>query len=86
VSSSASSTSLTRPRAVAARVDGSRLVVTLRDGREISVPVAWFDWLAAAREDQRRDFRIAEDGAGIWWDQLDDGVSVPGLFGLPEWP
>lgn len=86
MSSSSSSASLARPRAASVRIDVGRLVVTLRDGREISVPVAWFDWLAAAREDQRRDFRIAEDGAGIWWDQLDDGVSVPGLFGLPEWP
>lgn len=77
---------MTRPRAAAVRVDACRLVVTLRDGREISVPVAWFDWLAEATEEQRRDLRIAEDGAGIWWNQLDDGVSVPGLFGLPEWP
>jgi len=33
-----------------------------------------------------RDIRIIEGGVGIWWDQLEDGVSVPWLFGLPEWP
>jgi len=67
-------------------VDASRLRVTLDDGREIVVPLGWFDWLANATEDQRHDFRIVEGGAGIWWEQLEDGVSVPGLFGLPEYP
>jgi hypothetical protein len=74
------------PRAVKARVEAERLRVVLDDGREISVPVRWFDWLAGATDSQRRDMRIAEGGAGIWWPQLDDGVSVPGLLGLPESP
>jgi hypothetical protein len=33
-----------------------------------------------------RDVRIIEGGVGIWWDQLEDGVSVPWLFGLPDYP
>jgi hypothetical protein len=86
MSSSAGSTVLTRPRAVRARVDADRLWIALQDGREVSVPVTWFDWLAGATDDQRRDIRIIEGGVGIWWEQLDDGVSVPWLFGLPEWP
>lgn len=86
MSSSATRVSLSRPRAAAARVDGARLWIGLTDGREISVPVAWFDWLASASPVQQRDLRILEDGAGVWWEQLDDGVSVPGLFGLPEYP
>jgi len=48
------------------------------------VPLAWFEWLANASEAQRRDFSIVGGGAGIWWDTLDDGLSVPRLFGLPE--
>jgi hypothetical protein len=35
-----------------------------------------------ASDEQRADHRIIEDGQGIWWDKLDDGLSVPGLFGL----
>ena len=27
---------------------------------------------------------IAWDGAGVWWEGLEDGVSVPWLFGMPE--
>jgi hypothetical protein len=67
-------------------VDADRLWVSLEDGRDVSVPVAWFEWLARATEDQRHDIRIIEGGAGIWWAQLEDGVSVPWLFGLPEFP
>jgi hypothetical protein len=60
--------------------------VRLTDGREIGIPVAWFDWLAAGTPTQRNDLTIIEDGAGIVWNQLDDSLSVPGLLGLPEWP
>lgn len=85
MSSSASSPSLTRPRAVAVEVDATRLRVSLEDGRELSVPLEWFDWLAGATEDQRRDLRLIEGGAGIWWEQLEDAISVPGLLGHPEY-
>jgi hypothetical protein len=73
-----------RPTATAAAVIGDRLQVTLKDGRELFVPVSWFDWLAKAPDAERRHFEIIEGGLGIWWDQLDDGVSVPGLLGLPH--
>jgi hypothetical protein len=71
-----------RPTAVSAAVEADRLRVVLTDGRELSVPTAWFDWLAGASDDERADLKIVEGGQGIWWERLDDGVSVPGLFGL----
>jgi hypothetical protein len=86
MTSSTKGPALSRPRASAAAVEARRLRVTLDDGREIVVPLDWFDWLATATEDQQGDLRIVEGGAGIWWEQLGDGVSVPGLFGLPEYP
>jgi hypothetical protein len=70
------------PLAASVAVDRARLHVALRDGRELSVPVAWFEWLADASDEQRADHEIIEDGQGIWWEHLDEGVSVPGLFGL----
>ena len=75
-----------RPRAVSAIVDATSLRVTIADGREVSVPVSWFDWLAGATDAQRHDIRIIEGGVGVWWEQLEDGVSVPWLLGLPEFP
>jgi hypothetical protein len=81
---STSSDALAHPRAAAVVVDASSLRVSVEDGREIAVPLAWFDWLAEATEDQRRDFRLIGGGAGVWWETLDEGISVARLFGLPE--
>jgi Protein of unknown function (DUF2442) len=86
MSTSTSGPATSRPRAASATVDGRLLRVTLEDGREIGVPLAWFRWLEEATESQRGDLAIIEGGAGIWWEQLDDGISVPGLLGLPEFP
>jgi hypothetical protein len=72
------------PLAKSVSVDRARLSVALIDGRELSVPVTWFTWLAEASDDERGDHRIIEGGQGIWWEKLDEGVSVPGLLGLPH--
>ena len=72
------------PSAATAVVDEDRLVVRLTDGRELSVPIAWFTWLAAAEPEMRRRVEVIEDGAGLWWPELDEGLSVAGLLGVPE--
>lgn len=74
------------PRAASASVDGDRLMVSLKDGREITVPIEWFEFLRIATDDQRQHFHLDDYGAAIEWDELDDGISVPGLLGLPESP
>jgi len=74
----------TFPSATAVEVDHDWLRVDLRDGRQLSVPVAWFDWLKGATDSDLADFEIIEDGQGIWWNTIDEGLSVPGLFGLPH--
>lgn len=72
------------PRAATVAVDQARLRVLLKDGREISVPFDWFDFLCNATDAQRQDCRLDAGGEGIYWDQLEDSISVPSLFGLPE--
>jgi hypothetical protein len=74
----------TRPRATAAFVENERLRVALTDGREVSIPVSWYPWLREASAEQQADFEIIDRGLGIWWEELDDGLSVPGLLGLPH--
>jgi hypothetical protein len=74
---------LRAPRAVSAEINGTRLHVTVADGREISVPIDRFEFLERASEADRADFRIIGNGRGIWWEQLEDGLSVAQLFGLP---
>ena len=73
-----------RPRATSALVSGDRLRIALEDGRELLVPTDWFRWLATATEAQREDVHVIEFGLGIWWEALDEGVSVPWLLGLPH--
>jgi hypothetical protein len=46
--------------------------------------VDWFEWLTAATDSALADFEIVDDGQGIWWNAIDEGLSVPGLFGLPH--
>jgi hypothetical protein len=52
--------------------------------RELTVPIAWFDWLAGASDAQRSDYQLIEGGGGIWWEQLEESLSIAGLLGVPE--
>jgi hypothetical protein len=74
------------PSAKSVRLERTRLYVGLKDGRELAVPIEWFEWLVIASDEQRRDVSIVEGGAGLWWNALDEGMSVPWFFGLPEHP
>lgn len=65
-----------RPVAVATHDD--RLTVTLQDGRVISTPLAWYAFLADATPEQRAEVELQMEG--VWWPQLDEGVSVKGLL------
>ncbi len=74
----------TRPRATAANIDAGRLRVTLTDGRDVGVPTTWYPWLHDATGEQQADITIIEGGLGLWWERLDDGLSVPALLSQPH--
>lgn len=74
----------TRPRATTAVVGDKRLRVSLTDGRDVSIPTSWYAWLHDSTTAEQADLAIIEGGLGIWWEQLDDGISVPGLLGQPH--
>jgi uncharacterized protein DUF2442 len=65
------------------RSDEARLYIQLQDGRELSVPLAWFPRLMTASPQERADWRLIGAGEGIHWDALDEDISVPRLLGLP---
>jgi hypothetical protein len=71
-----------RPIATSVSIDAANLTVSLVDGRRLVVPLSWFPWLATANREDQLDHRLVEDGQGIWWDRLDEGLSVAALFGL----
>src|SRR5437870_2212327 len=56
------------------------LSVALRDGRTISVPLAWYPRLLNATAAQRKNWRIAGGGYGIHWPDIDEDLSTEGLL------
>jgi hypothetical protein len=54
--------------------------VALRDGRTITVPLAWYPRLFNATTAQRRNWRVAGGGFGIHWPDIDEDLSTEGLL------
>src|SRR6266545_7523379 len=67
------------------RVTDRALIVELRDGRVVSVPLAWYPRLAEGSPSERRRWELLGPGIGIHWPALDEDISVEGLLqGLPS--
>jgi hypothetical protein len=56
------------------------LCISLRDGRTISVPLAWYPRLLNATAQQRLNWTIAGGGYGIHWPDVDEDLSTEGLL------
>ena len=56
------------------------LIVSLMDGRIISVPLAWYPRLLNATAKQRRNWQIAGGGYGIHWPDIDEDLNTEGLL------
>ena len=52
----------------------------LIDGRVISVPLAWSWRLSDATPEQRNNYEIIGDGHGVHWPDVDEDLSVEGMF------
>jgi hypothetical protein len=68
------------PVATEVKVTSDMLVVGLRDGRVVSVPLTWYPRLAAATPGERRRWELVGPGIGIHWPALDEDVSVEALL------
>lgn len=67
------------------RITDRALIVELRDGRVVSVPLAWYPRLADGSPAERRRWELLGPGIGIHWPALDEDISVEGLLqGLPS--
>lgn len=61
-------------------------LITFRlvDGRMVSVPLAWSWRLSDATQTQRNNYEIIGDGQGVHWPDVDEDLSVEGMFnGVP---
>jgi hypothetical protein len=52
------------------------LIMRLADGRQVSVPLAWFPRLLQATPEQRGNWRLIGNGIGVHWPLIDEDVSV----------
>ena len=68
------------PEVLDVKVTGSKLSVTLSDGRTIAVPLLWFPRLKQATREERHDWQVIGGGRGIHWQALDEDISVEGLL------
>jgi Protein of unknown function (DUF2442) len=62
------------------RVTDRALVVELRDGRVVSVPLVWYPRLAEGSPRERKRWELLGPGIGIHWPELDEDISVEGLL------
>lgn len=56
------------------------LIVSLKDGRRISVPIEWYPRLARASASERAAWEICGGGYGIHWPEIDEDLSTEGLL------
>jgi hypothetical protein len=56
------------------------LSVAMKDGRTITVPLAWYPKLLHATPAQRSNWKIAGGGYGIHWTEIDEDLSTEGLL------
>lgn len=60
--------------------DDANIWLELTDGRQLSVPLAYFPRLLRATSNQRERYELSGGGTGIHWDEIDEDISVEGLL------
>jgi hypothetical protein len=68
------------PLAESVEFTADELIVSLLDGRKVSVPLSWYPRLAAADDKQRANWELLGDGQGIHWPDIDEDLSVSGIL------
>lgn len=66
--------------AVDVRFTDDAMIVSLSDGREVSVPLEWFPRLRDATPKQRKNWRLIAKGIGIHWESIDEDIAVSTLL------
>jgi hypothetical protein len=73
-------TSVADPVATDVRYDDENHSVTLADGRQLGVPLAYFSRLLHASPAERAGYELSGGGRGIHWEGLDEDIRVAGLL------
>jgi Protein of unknown function (DUF2442) len=75
-----SSTDEPKAQATEVVVNKQEFAVHLRDGRTITVPLAWYPRLSHGTLKERRNWRLIGQGEGIHWPDLDEDIRVGSLL------
>ena len=62
------------PSITGLKVGKDRVSATMSDGREMSIPIAWFPKLSAAKKDQLKKYEISPGGYGVHWPEIDEDI------------
>lgn len=68
------------PLAVGVTFQTDAFCVALADGRELTIPLAWFPRLLHATPAQLERWELIGRGQGIHWPDVDEDISVAGLL------
>lgn len=68
------------PVALTIDVNATHLIVDLADGRQLSVPLAWYPRLLQGTVEERQNWEIFGDGIAIEWADLDEPIELEGLL------
>ena len=52
----------------------------LSDKRKVTAPIWWYPRLQSATPKQRQDYQILPGGDGVHWPDVDEDISLLGLF------
>ena len=73
-------TLISEPMAESISFTRNCMKVQFLDGRNLSVPLAFFPRLLHATPEQSKTYIISGGGIGIHWDKLDEDISVKYLL------
>ncbi len=68
------------PIALTVIINETHLIVDLADGRQLSVPLAWYPRLLQGTAEERQNWEIFGDGIAIEWADLDEHIELEGLL------
>ncbi len=60
--------------------DSENMWVSLTDGRQLSIPLAYFPRLQNATPEQKENYGMSGGGTGLHWEEIDEDISVPSLL------
>lgn len=58
----------------------NKVFFSLKDGREIGVPLSWYPKLEKASEKELLDYTISPGGYGVHWNLIDEDLSAYGML------